>query len=235
MIIKISFCLILLSTVAYGQNETCDRVLDSMIDSCKAIRTTLISLDSLDPKVACCKNARYDLCVQGVKAYITVARSTRICQESHYEEKLNGLESNIAMQAVKKLCENFDSKTCITDTVSNAWNSISETLNPTNLSETISKNFNGAMSSIGNFMKNFGNQAQNVGSDASSKLSELFTQQQSNNEYSIATPDQQQQQPLPSSSSINSLTNSISKFFQQITQPVDIVNKQDEKKDGRRR
>ncbi|OTF83893.1 hypothetical protein BLA29_011849, partial [Euroglyphus maynei] len=134
-----------------------------MMESCKAIRTTLISMDSLDPK--------------GVKAYITVARSTRICQESHYEEKLNGLESNLAMQAVKKLCENFDSKTCITNTISSTWNSISETLNPTNLSETISKNFNGAMNSISNFMKNFGGQSQNAGNDVANGLGGLLRQQ----------------------------------------------------------
>ncbi|XP_046914758.2 uncharacterized protein LOC124495425 [Dermatophagoides farinae] len=231
MMIKVSFyCLMLFIAVVYGQNQTCDKVLDSMIDSCKAIRSTLISMDSLDPKNACCKNARYDLCVQGVKAYVTVARSTRICQESHYEEKLNSLESNVAMQAVKKLCENFDTKTCITDTVTSAWSSISETLNPTNLSETISKNFNEAMNSINNFMKNFGSQTQNVGKDASAGLNGLL-RQQSNNEYFIAT-DTQPQLPSSSSSSINSLTNSLSKFFQQITQPVEVVPKQDEKKDG---
>ncbi|KAF7491455.1 hypothetical protein SSS_06096 [Sarcoptes scabiei] len=207
-----------------AESKACDRVLDSMINSCKAIRATLISTDSLDPKVACCKNTRYDLCVKGVKGYTNVAKSVGICQEANYESKIQDLESNVAMQAVKKLCESFDSKTCITDTMSSAWESISETLNPANLSTSISKNFNEALSSISSFTKSLNNQGQNGAASLATSLNGFIHPNQQANQYSIIpeTGGDKKAQPIGEESQ-NSF--SFSKILNSFSNPIEIIQK----------
>lgn len=205
--VAVLFCSSILVIQIDAENETCDRVLDTMIESCKGIRNTLISLDSLNASVACCKNARYDMCVKGVKGYVTVATTARLCQDAGYEEKVTDLESNIAMQAVKKLCETFDTKTCITETVTSAWQSIAETLNPSSLSETISKNFQSTMNSISGFVRSIGGQTQDNA-----------------NHYSVVSEGGKADADQTPSSSDGSFT--FSKLFGSISQPaIEIAEK----------
>lgn len=111
------------------------------------------------------------------------------------------MDNNIAMKAVAKLCENYDSKTCITDTMTSAWNSLSETLNPT----TLSNNFNEAMSSIRNFFSNLGSSQG----------------ERSNDQYTVV-PDKK------AAESENSF--SFSKLFNSFSSPVEFVPKNNNEK-----
>jgi len=138
-------------------DASCDRILTSMSNGCKEIRHSLISPSSMDPKVVCCTNLRYNVCVQSVNGYGTIAKATRICPAAIYDATMVDLNGNIAMAGVKALCEKFDTQTCITEPLGNAWSSVKNTIQEnTNvdidkLGEQIGKNYQAAMSQIGTF------------------------------------------------------------------------------------
>lgn len=181
-------------------------------------------------------NARYNICVQGVKGYVTVAKTTRICDESVYEKHVDSLTSNLAMEAVTKRCEKFDEKTCVTDTLSNVWSQIQS--GGQQLGDTISKNFNEAVDSLSTFAKNVGSQiqAQNITErlkESATTLQKSLTERgrefgdmvsgQSLNRYSLVDGDRtgaESSQSFSFNSFINSLVPSIEVVEKSRPEPV---------------
>ena len=142
-------------------NSECDRILNSMVAGCKSIRTTVITTSSLQLKDKCCANWRFNICVQSASGYSTIAKATGICSSDVYERKMGELSPNLAMNSVANLCANFDTQTCITSPMSNAWDSVKtnvqsvqSNLNVNQIANQIGKNWNQAMSSFGSMAKN---------------------------------------------------------------------------------
>ena len=114
--------------------------------------------------------------MQGVNGYSSVVKRTNICSDEEYDSQVSKLSGGLSMMAVKKLCENFESSTCITSGVSDMWNQVTG---------SVSNGFGEAVTSLQNFMKNIGQQFN------SQNISDTFKQSASNLQNTFATQTQE--------------------------------------------
>ena len=106
------------------------------------------------------KHARYNLCMQALQRFVSSSQTINVCQDSQFEQKMHSVEPDDKILAIEKQCKSFDTKTCITNVLNGAWNTINQRYNLTELSSSFNKNVNEAMETIDGFFKNIQNRMQ---------------------------------------------------------------------------
>ncbi len=151
------------AAAAAPNDPNCDRILTSMADGCGQIRDRLLQQDIAQPQQVCCTLFRYNMAVQSVRAYATIAKATRICAEAAYDEKVAALEAPAALAPYRTACAAFPTQNCITEPATNAWNSavatVQNTYNQMNVDQLgaqLGSNWNNAMSSLSNWANTVG-------------------------------------------------------------------------------
>ncbi|KAH9415233.1 uncharacterized protein LOC113795869 [Dermatophagoides pteronyssinus] len=140
-----------------NDQNNCDKAIDSFVDECQSVRSTLLKETSKDEKIICCKHARYNLCMQALRQFVTSSQTINVCMDSRFDEKMQSIEPDDRIMSIEKQCKTFDTKTCITNVLNGAWDTINQRYNLTELSSSFSKNINDALESIGGFFKNIQN------------------------------------------------------------------------------
>ncbi|KAH9497706.1 hypothetical protein DERF_013669 [Dermatophagoides farinae] len=159
-IILFTFTVVIVHAQDDESSNNCNRAINAFVDECQSVRSMLSKENSKDEKVICCKHARYNLCMQALQRFVSSSQTINVCQDSQFEQKMHSVEPDDKILAIEKQCKSFDTKTCITNVLNGAWNTINQRYNLTELSSSFSKNVNEAMETIGGFFKNIQNRMQ---------------------------------------------------------------------------
>lgn len=95
--------------------------------------------------------------MQALRQFVTSSQTINVCMDSRFDEKMQSIEPDDRIMSIEKQCKTFDTKTCITNVLNGAWDTINQRYNLTELSSSFSKNINDALESIGGFFKNIQN------------------------------------------------------------------------------
>lgn len=105
--------------------------------------------------------------MQALQRFVSSSQTINVCQDSQFEQKMHSVEPDDKILAIEKQCKSFDTKTCITNVLNGAWNTINQRYNLTELSSSFNKNVNETMETIDGFFKNIQNRMQQSSSSSS--------------------------------------------------------------------
>ena len=88
------------------------------------------------------KHARYNLCMQALQRFVSSSQTINVCMDSRFDEKMQSIEPDDRIMSIEKQCKTFDTKTCITNVLNGAWDTINQRYNLTELSSSFSIKIN---------------------------------------------------------------------------------------------